>query len=106
MALNKVTGSSRFTGLYSKDNNFDVGQLREDLVIGDTENSKTLTVKEDGSIIATGTVTLSSLILAEKTPATAAATGTKGEIAWDADFIYVCIDTDTWVRAAIATWGE
>lgn len=37
MATIKVTGSERLTGLYSKDNNFDVGQLREDLVIGDTK---------------------------------------------------------------------
>lgn len=64
-----------------------------------------MTVKEDGSVEITGTTTLSSLILAEKTPTAADDTGTKGEIAWDADFIYVCIDTDTWVRAAIATWG-
>ena len=39
-----------------------------------------------------------------KTPASAAATGTTGDIAWDADYIYVCTATDTWKRAAISTW--
>lgn len=39
-----------------------------------------------------------------KTPSSAADTGNKGDICWDADYIYVCIDTDTWTRAAIATW--
>ena len=39
-----------------------------------------------------------------KTPATAAATGNTGDIAWDAGFIYVCIAPNTWVRAATATW--
>lgn len=39
-----------------------------------------------------------------KTPASAAATGTAGTIAWDADYIYVCTATDTWKRVAIATW--
>jgi hypothetical protein len=39
-----------------------------------------------------------------KTPATAAATGTTGQIAWDASFLYVCTAPDTWKRAAIATW--
>lgn len=28
-------------------------------------------------------------------------TGTQGEIAWDADFLYVCTATDTWERAAL-----
>ena len=39
-----------------------------------------------------------------KTPASAAATGTTGTIAWDADYIYVCTATNTWKRTAIATW--
>jgi hypothetical protein len=39
-----------------------------------------------------------------KTPASAADTGTAGEICWDADYIYVCTATNTWNRSAIATW--
>jgi hypothetical protein len=39
-----------------------------------------------------------------KTPASASATGTTGQIAWDASFVYVCTATDTWKRAALATW--
>jgi hypothetical protein len=39
-----------------------------------------------------------------KTPASAGATGTTGEIAWDANYIYVCTATNTWKRTAIATW--
>jgi hypothetical protein len=37
-------------------------------------------------------------------PATAGATGTAGDIRYDADYIYVCTATNTWKRAAIATW--
>lgn len=37
-------------------------------------------------------------------PATAGATGTTGQIAFDATHIYVCIATNTWVRATLATW--
>lgn len=40
----------------------------------------------------------------DQTPASATATGTKGMIKWDADYIYVCTATNTWKRAAIATW--
>lgn len=37
-------------------------------------------------------------------PATAGATGTAGSIAYDATHIYVCVATNTWVRATLATW--
>jgi hypothetical protein len=37
-------------------------------------------------------------------PATAAATGTAGDIRYDAGYIYVATATNTWKRAAIATW--
>lgn len=37
-------------------------------------------------------------------PATAAATGTPGMIAYDASYIYICTATNTWKRVAIATW--
>lgn len=37
-------------------------------------------------------------------PSSAGDTGSAGAIAYDADYIYVCIATDTWKRAAISTW--
>lgn len=37
-------------------------------------------------------------------PATASSTGTTGQITWDSSFVYVCTSTNTWKRAAIATW--
>jgi len=37
-------------------------------------------------------------------PASASATGSEGQVAWDADYIYICTATDTWKRVAIATW--
>lgn len=39
-----------------------------------------------------------------QTPATAGDAGNQGEIAWDADYIYVCVASDTWKRAALSTW--
>lgn len=43
-------------------------------------------------------------IITAKTPATAAATGTQGQVCWDSSFLYVCTATNTWKRVAIATW--
>jgi hypothetical protein len=37
-------------------------------------------------------------------PASATATGTAGDIRYDADYIYICTATNTWKRAAITTW--
>ena len=37
-------------------------------------------------------------------PASAAATGTVGQIAFDTGYIYICTATNTWKRVAIATW--
>lgn len=45
-------------------------------------------------------------VFVEKTPASADATGSKGEFTYDGDYLYVCSATDTWLRVAIATWGE
>ena len=39
-----------------------------------------------------------------KTIGAATDTGDAGSICWDANYIYVCIATDTWLRAAISTW--
>lgn len=30
--------------------------------------------------------------------------GVTGEICWDNDYVYVCVDTDTWKRTALSTW--
>ena len=37
-------------------------------------------------------------------PASASATGTAGQIAYQSGFLYICVATDTWQRIAIATW--
>lgn len=55
-------------------------------------------------VTSAGVTTTVSPIIPTSTPASAAATGTAGTIAWDSDYIYVCTATNTWKRAAIATW--
>ena len=37
-------------------------------------------------------------------PASADAEGAPGQMCIDEDYIYVCVDTDTWKRAALSTW--
>lgn len=57
------------------------------------------------TVTASGTVTAGTLVTAANTPATADAVGVAGTIAWDATHIYVCVATNTWVRAELATWA-
>lgn len=39
-----------------------------------------------------------------KTPASATAAGNKGDFCWDANYLYICVATNTWRRTAHATW--
>jgi len=50
--------------------------------------------------VTSGQIELSN----SNTPASAAASGSRGTIEWDTGFIYVCTATNTWKRVAIATW--
>ena len=52
-------------------------------------------------ITVTGQMDLAALNTA---PASASATGTVGEIRWVADAVYLCVATDTWVKADLATF--
>ena len=37
-------------------------------------------------------------------PSTSTSSGVTGDMAWDSNYIYVCISTDTWKRSALTTW--
>ena len=42
--------------------------------------------------------------LSSNAPATASSTGSAGDIRYDSGYVYVCVATDTWKRAALTTW--
>ena len=54
----------------------------------------------DGLVVSSGGFSIST----SSTPASASATGTQGQVAWDADYVYVCTATNTWKRTPISTW--
>lgn len=43
-------------------------------------------------------------VTAPSVPATATSPGVAGTISWDANFIYVCVATNSWKRVGIAAW--
>lgn len=65
------------------------------LLVGTSSNSGGALFQVNGDRVRVGIA---------KTPASASATGTAGEICWDANYIYVCTATNTWKRTAISTW--
>ncbi len=54
--------------------------------------------------VSNGSTGLGQIMIASSTPASAAAACSAGTIVWDTGFVYVCTATNTWKRAAIATW--
>ena len=61
----------------------------------DSENTKNFTVDNLDDYLSSKRVSA---------PASASDPGVAGSYAVDSDYIYVCIATDTWKRASIATW--
>lgn len=43
-------------------------------------------------------------ILSSRTPVNANDNGAFGTVCWDADYIYVCVATNTWKRTPLTTW--
>ena len=64
-------------------------------VIVTTSNSTTIS----GSIIGTGSIAS----ISTSVPSSDSDTGTKGDIAYDSSHVYICVDTDTWIRSSIQT---
>ena len=57
------------------------------------------------NLVATGTIQGASFVVGNTyVPSTASATGTIGQISWDSGNIYVCVATNTWKRATLASW--
>ena len=43
-------------------------------------------------------------IAVSKTPTSSSAPGTKGDICWDTNYVYICVETNTWKRSPINSW--
>ena len=38
-------------------------------------------------------------------PTSTTSTGIEGQIAFDVNYLYICVDTNTWRRVGLSTWG-
>lgn len=72
----------------------------------DYSESILASVSKDGDMVTTKSDTTGDniRIRTPKTPTSASDTGSQGDIAWDANYVYVCISTNTWKRAELSSW--
>ena len=72
----------------------------------DTSSSITgaLPVAKGGTGASTAPTARTALGIAESATKTVNATGTPGQIAYDASYLYYCTATDTWARIAWTAW--
>jgi hypothetical protein len=82
----------------------DAGTVTLPGILAVTGNAGSVDFAASGNITGVNITASGLLITATKTPSAANDTGTAGTIAWDADFIYICVGTDEWERVAIASW--
>jgi hypothetical protein len=48
--------------------------------------------------------TVATRLASATAPSSATASGTPGQVAYDSNYVYVCVAQNTWVRAALSTW--
>jgi len=84
-------------------------------VTGAATLSSTLSVSGTstlGNLVVNGTTTVNSslvsngnlIVASSYVPTANTSPGTKGQIIYDGNYIYVCVATNTWRRTSIATW--
>lgn len=79
---------------------------------GKNAQAERMRIEDDGKVGISTTTPTAKLdvnsdifrVRTAKTPATAGAAGNTGDRAWDADYFYICVATNTWERTAHATW--
>ncbi len=85
--------SYNYEDLSLEDNNIvSVGDIKLDTITPNKSNE--ITIKDDTFIVETA-----------KTPTGSSDTGTTGMISWDTDYLYICVSSNSWKRAALSTWG-
>jgi len=70
-----------------------ISKINGSNVIVTTSSSTTIS----GSILGTGSIASVSTSV----PSSNSDTGTKGNIAYDSSYVYICVDTNTWIRSSI-----
>lgn len=66
--------------------------------------NQSLEIKSDLTVDSKATIGYLNISSGPRTISGSSDTGTAGDVYWDSDYIYICVATDTWKRAALSTW--
>ncbi|MEI6846565.1 MAG: hypothetical protein WCK32_00775 [Chlorobiaceae bacterium] len=101
VTYNQASGSGSNTDFLISRTETLINTGKQLLIDAQVNTVSKFSVDHDGKIVsAANRLQLSTA----KTPINATDTGEQGEICWDANYLYICTATNTWKRAAIATW--
>jgi hypothetical protein len=63
------------------------------------------TIELGNPVVCDSNLTVSgNTVVSTHTPSSSSDTGTAGQVCWDSSYVYICVSTNTWKRAAITTW--
>ncbi len=82
------------------------GSANSNVVIASSSANSNVTIapSADATIRIGGGANAKIIMYTQNVPATSTSTGTTGQVAFDQNYIYYCVATDTWKRSALATW--
>jgi hypothetical protein len=74
--------------------------------VGNTAEANVVTTISQGLLTVAGDLTVSANTILANTyvPSANNSAGTTGQITWDSDYVYICVDTNIWKRANLSTW--
>jgi hypothetical protein len=99
-ALTSGTGTT-YLGGASTSSTVELGTNATGFNAGELQLTSTAVTVKSGVALKVGTNVVPVKVAA---PASASSTCTTGQIAFDSSYAYFCTATNTWLRAAIATW--
>lgn len=95
-------GTNTFDVRFKGPNNWDIQLDTSADKLKVRRNSTDFLTIESGGVLDVNADTVR--VRTTKTPSSASASGTTGDICWDSNYVYVCVATNTWKRSALATW--
>jgi hypothetical protein len=99
-----VSNTSTISIAEANNTHFGVVQVGTNLNVANGIVSLANTIGSDITF-ANGVVRMTSNVVVTSTaPANSTANGTAGQVAFDSNYVYYCVATNTWKRAALSTW--
>lgn len=107
--LNLSSGNAEISGFVLANNvlTSNAIQIRGNVTGGNLVSSTEISAVgliSGANLSVSGNLTVGANLVGKRESRTNSATGTAGEITWDANYIYICVARNTWKRLALSSW--